>query len=227
MRQPRPSRGHEPGHLSETQHVGAVRRQRQTAQKGKSRLPGIRQPATAALGGARTVAVQPVPSAASRGVRLGAATTLMTAESCDRRFDHVTIGRHAQPVAAASQVAFRRFLRAEMHDPTKVGNQKVALHLRRLEITEPWLPGCSVTFSECCDRCCLVSCEGRGGHHELKDKFAAGRSRRGHSRSVRNVASVVRYCVTPSNDRNTGLPRSTMLSARPSPSVRCSKSIAT
>ena len=56
----------------------------------------------------------------------------------------------------------------------------MAFHLRRLEITEPWFPGCSVTLGKCCDQCCLVSRERRGRLHELKDKFAAGSSRRGH-----------------------------------------------
>src|SRR5579863_8830517 len=107
-------------------------------------------------------------------------TMLLTAGSCDRRLDHGKVGRHAQSVTPASQVAFRRFLRPEMHDLTEAGSKKVALHLRRLEVTEPWLPSRSVTFGKCRDHCCLVPRERRWGHHELKDKFAAGRSRHGH-----------------------------------------------
>jgi hypothetical protein len=67
---------------------------------------------------------RPVASAASRGGRLASPTMLLTAGSCDRRLDHGKVGRHAQPVTPASQVAFRRFLRAEMHDPAEAGSKK-------------------------------------------------------------------------------------------------------
>src|SRR5580698_3071933 len=114
-------------------------------------LPLGTPPRAAALGTRSLVAAArgQRPPGGFQGGAVGSPTTLMTAVSCDRGLDHMKISRHAQPVAAASQIAFRRFLRAEMHDPAKAGNKKVALHLRRLEITEPWLPCCSVTFGPC------------------------------------------------------------------------------